>query len=141
MKTDLKEIDIRDIKSNGLKINESYEATELGILEDEIKCLTPIAVNASLQKVEGTIIAHVEVHGVYSRFCSRCLEEIKDDQTDSFDFDYEITSSLKSIDLGEDIRQELIIGLPTKILCQDNCQGICLQCGVNLNKEKCKCKK
>ena len=141
MKIDIHEIDIKDIKTNGLQFSEAYPASELGILDEELKCISPITIKAQLEKVEGTILAHTEVQGIYSFLCSRCLEEVQDHRCELYDFDYEIAGDLKTINLGEDIRQEIILSLPTKILCKDNCRGICIGCGVNLNKEKCTCVK
>ena len=31
--------------------------------------------------------------------------------------------------------------LPTKFLCNDDCKGVCVMCGKNLNKDQCDCKK
>ncbi|BBO87360.1 YceD family protein [Desulfosarcina ovata] len=46
----------------------------------------------------------------------------------------------ESIDLGEEIAQQMIMALPFKPICDDNCRGLCNQCGVNLNKETCSCR-
>lgn len=36
---------------------------------------------------------------------------------------------------------ELIQEFPQKVLCNDECKGLCEQCGVNLNDEDCSCEK
>jgi uncharacterized protein len=38
------------------------------------------------------------------------------------------------------IREYAWLGLPTIALCKTNCQGICLECGGNLNLDECTCK-
>lgn len=43
------------------------------------------------------------------------------------------------LDLTEVVRQELVIAQPSKILCQDNCLGLCLHCGQNKNEASCTC--
>lgn len=45
------------------------------------------------------------------------------------------------IDVTEVIENNIIIELPIKRLCKENCKGLCQQCGVNLNFSKCKCEK
>ncbi|MCX5681113.1 MAG: DUF177 domain-containing protein [Candidatus Omnitrophica bacterium] len=45
------------------------------------------------------------------------------------------------MDVGEDIREEIILGFPDKVLCAEECKGLCAGCGANLNNEKCQCKK
>ncbi len=43
------------------------------------------------------------------------------------------------IDLGEAIREELILSAPAYLLCRDECKGLCPQCGANLNDGPCGC--
>jgi len=41
------------------------------------------------------------------------------------------------MDLTEPVRQALLVALPMKPLCQEDCAGICPQCGANLNETDC----
>lgn len=43
------------------------------------------------------------------------------------------------IDLGELVRQLLIIALPPRSLCREGCKGLCPQCGADLNQGACQC--
>lgn len=43
------------------------------------------------------------------------------------------------IDITDDIRDALLLALPLKAVCRPECQGWCSHCGVNLNKESCRC--
>jgi uncharacterized protein len=43
------------------------------------------------------------------------------------------------VDVSPLIREQLLLALPTKPLCQDDCRGLCPQCGVNLNLKSCTC--
>jgi uncharacterized protein len=45
-----------------------------------------------------------------------------------------------TLDISQEIRDTVILGLPSKILCRQDCRGICPQCGVNLNEAECDCK-
>ncbi len=45
----------------------------------------------------------------------------------------------QSINLFEPVRDQLIISIPIKPLCNVNCNGLCPRCGQNLNEKKCKC--
>ena len=49
------------------------------------------------------------------------------------------TGSGHILDLSEAVRQYLDIGTPMNPICSDNCSGICLTCGVNLNETSCAC--
>jgi uncharacterized protein len=43
------------------------------------------------------------------------------------------------IDLNELMREQFYLALPMKPLCQEDCQGLCAQCGTNLNTGTCEC--
>ena len=44
-----------------------------------------------------------------------------------------------SIDVSLLVREQFFLSLPSSPLCQETCKGLCEQCGVNLNSEKCSC--
>ena len=44
------------------------------------------------------------------------------------------------LDLSEAVRQYAIIGVPMKVLCREECAGLCMVCGKNLNEGSCYCK-
>ncbi len=88
--------------------------------------------------------------------CSRCLEPVQVD----FDLPLEIEVDLSMtdqerlddlneqpfiVDQNLDVEQllvnELLMNLPMKVLCKDDCKGICSKCGANLNKVTCSCDK
>jgi uncharacterized protein len=83
--------------------------------------------------------------------CVRCLEPV------SYPLDFEIAEryifadqeSLEEqvyliapdgmVDITEPVRQQIWVNLPLQSLCRPNCQGLCAQCGANLNYESCTC--
>ncbi len=44
------------------------------------------------------------------------------------------------INLGEAVRDTIILEIPMRSLCNEDCKGLCPHCGINLNFEKCDCK-
>ena len=43
------------------------------------------------------------------------------------------------LDLTETVRQYLLIGAPYRLLCNEDCRGLCASCGGDLNMEQCRC--
>ena len=43
-------------------------------------------------------------------------------------------------DLGETIREQIILGLPMQLICRASCKGLCALCGKDLNEGPCQCK-
>lgn len=87
-------------------------------------------------------------------FCSRCLKDLvypmnlniskeidfnlsEEERAESLDE----TNYLIGYNLDTDILiyDEILIGFPTKLLCSENCKGICKNCGANLNEKTCNC--
>ena len=86
--------------------------------------------------------------------CDRCLKDVEVkipldfqkkisvdpehvDQSDELDETNYIDGS--NLDVKQLVRNELLVGWPTKILCSDDCKGICSICGQNLNEGTCDC--
>ncbi|MFN0157446.1 MAG: YceD family protein [Bacteroidota bacterium] len=44
------------------------------------------------------------------------------------------------LDIAEDVRQTILLGIPLKLLCREQCAGLCPHCAKNLNEELCDCK-
>lgn len=44
------------------------------------------------------------------------------------------------LDITADIREDILISLPSKYLCSKECSGLCPTCGKNMNREQCECK-
>jgi uncharacterized protein len=45
----------------------------------------------------------------------------------------------EEVDVSPLIREQLLLALPTRPLCEEGCRGLCPQCGVNLNLKSCVC--
>lgn len=50
-----------------------------------------------------------------------------------------IPYSGESIDLRQEIAQQIVMALPFKPLCSETCKGLCSGCGVDLNRTPCQC--
>jgi len=133
-------ISLNNIPEEGIQMDRALSAKDLGLHETDVQYLSPLAVHAKVDKADDAVVAQVRVVGKYRFSCARCLEPIEQERTDTFDLALEIDETTEFIDLAEDIRQEMVVALSYRILCSENCAGLCKDCGVNLNKEKCKCK-
>jgi uncharacterized protein len=50
-----------------------------------------------------------------------------------------LTPGFPVIDLAEDVRQVLQLAIPLKLLCREDCAGLCPRCAINLNEATCSC--
>lgn len=129
------------------------------ILEDfEYNTYKPLTngvdIKGSAYQRVGVVYLDLTVSFVFSGVCDRCADEITKNycfdlhkilvqkmENDDDDFDDYIIVENQNLDLDELIWEELVLFLPAKMLCNEDCKGLCQKCGKNLNKEKCDCKK
>ena len=74
--------------------------------------------------------------------CDTCLEELDMKLTDEERVnDLDESSYLTGMDLDVDqlVYLEVLMSWPLKVLCREDCKGICSQCGKNLNDGPCGC--
>jgi uncharacterized protein len=69
--------------------------------------------------------------------CSRCLEDYEFSVSSSFEVHAPFNQG--TLDITDEVRQSLLLALPLKPLCRENCAGICQHCGKNMNQEPCIC--
>lgn len=43
------------------------------------------------------------------------------------------------LDVDKLVSDEVVVALPTKVLCREDCKGLCSICGTNLNHSSCSC--
>jgi uncharacterized protein len=72
--------------------------------------------------------------------CTRCSEFFSTTVTDS-DFlrAYSASEDTDSVDITEDMREDLLLYIPAFPVCSEECKGLCAQCGADLNKGICDC--
>lgn len=130
-----------------IKLSDLLEAGEVSGSVDNYVCpeiadsaaKQVISIRYTLRALEGNVLANGTISAVLTQTCSRCLN--------SFDFPIEIPicqvypSTLEEIDLEGEIRELLILNAPTIPVCDENCKGLCPQCGKDLNKSICACVK
>ena len=84
--------------------------------------------------VRGTLAAELEMR------CARCAEFFSTTVAVS-DFlrAYPAPEGMDSVDITEDLREEILLHVPGFAVCSADCKGICPQCGADLNKGSCGC--
>lgn len=133
-------IQVRDIPYEGLICTEDILPENLDLQEDEIiHLLSPLHIQAKVERVKQTVFVHAEVEGKYAFTCDRCLKPYDKVQNNSIELAFEIQPTTEWIELNEEIRQEIILVYPVKTICREDCLGLCPVCGTNLNLGKCTC--
>ncbi|MCL1909850.1 MAG: DUF177 domain-containing protein [Kiritimatiellaeota bacterium] len=51
----------------------------------------------------------------------------------------EIPDGTDFLDLTEEVREAIILAFPGYPVCREDCKGLCMTCGTNLNERTCAC--
>jgi len=92
------------------------------------RCLTPVTVPVSGHLEE-------EYQPTIDVETGRPVHREAEEQDDSF---FSISAN-HEMDLTEPVRQAMLVEMPLKPLCREDCKGLCPQCGANLNEGPCDC--
>jgi len=159
MKLDISEIVARPGTRYGYDINEDCQDLE-GVV-----CVSPVTGHIEFTNTGRLIVATGNLAGTVELECGRCLKcfpmrlcaEIQEhhkfhrplapmaaevEEVEDVEELSEETPELwegNLFDLGELIRQSLLIGIPFRPLCDEDCKGLCITCGANLNEGPCGC--
>lgn len=137
--------------SEELLIINAHHATEEGVTVagtlagsavddgDEHAHCNHLTYTLTLFKMTEGVLVRGHLDGSFRAPCDRCLcEHDVDVTTDDVNHYVEIDDD-PMIDLTGNIREDILIELPTKWLCAENCRGLCPTCGQNLNTTPCQC--
>ncbi len=108
----------------------------------------PISVNGTVT-ITGEHSAYLDGEVVFSvkGECTRCLKDTEKEYALNFQEGVESNNpdgypvKNDTVDLRPIVDDLIAINSPVTFLCSEDCKGICTGCGVNLNDDKCKCKK
>ena len=100
----------------------------------------PLRLRVEAWKSENDLTVDAHIEGERSFTCSLCLEEFNNLFEKDFTLHYDIKGR-DSVLIDPEVRDEIILDHPIRILCSPQCRGLCLFCGANLNHETCDCKK
>jgi len=120
--------------------------------EDEELISGAVEVRSTVENRAGIVTYCGKADFVLCAECDRCAESFSRQMT--VDFEHVLVSELQSdenddyvlvegmkLDAASLIREDIILSLPTQILCKQDCKGLCHICGTNLNYKQCGCKK
>ncbi len=132
---------VDQIRAEGLVIESELNSGALALDTELAEVAVPLRLRVSLRRVNDVVTARMEVNGVLSFVCCRCLSKFETCLNKEFTNDYPLDKGERFIDLDPDLRDFIMLEYPMNPLCKQDCRGICPKCGVNLNEAAaCNCK-
>ena len=123
---------------------------EIDISELEPRAKAPVGVSGQVRNRAGVLLLEMNISGVIDVLCDRCAKKFQRkvevfyetavaDHIMGEDSDDILVCEDDLLDVDELAGQIFILELPSKNLCKEDCKGLCLKCGTDLNISTCNC--
>jgi len=160
-------IDVRAIsKDTGalMEVDISLEPAQIGLESESFEFSCPVRFEGTVKNVSrGVLQLEGKFSAIVKSICDRCLSEVAfevgdrlnvifksmHNQNQNSEFDYENAPEYddddeyrySGYDLIPDkaIRDAVLLTLPNKVLCREDCKGFCIKCRTNISETNCKC--
>lgn len=147
---------VRDILADPrivINVEETLDLPTISFGGEEITITQSPVINGKIRNLDGTML---EFKGsaelVMMMSCSRCMEDVEvplllefsqrfqpaETMGEKQDEDAEVFADYR-LDLLEFVINEIRLGVPMKVVCREDCKGLCPKCGRNLNEGPCNC--
>lgn len=151
-------IEVESLDKAGKEFSHAYAPGDLMFDDDAVRFVETVNLTgrASRKNAEvslrGKIVTRVEVA------CDRCQRNVSVPVNADFDMKYipaqsgggeeaelqadDLDASVyeeDAIDADELVREQVLLNLPMRSLCKEECRGLCAGCGADLNEEACSC--
>ncbi|HET7042961.1 MAG TPA: DUF177 domain-containing protein [Gemmatimonadales bacterium] len=146
-------VDLRDLQRGPVETVGEVEPTDEVLQGLELGLTGPLKIRGRLQAAgEGDVYWRGAFTGETRGACRRCLTEVtlpisaQVDVLFSADPDaaddpsvYPLAARATHVDLRPVLREELVLAVPTYLLCREDCAGLCPRCGADLNQGPHEC--
>ena len=146
--------DMKDLRHEDFKEFETLvPPVSLGLNYEEVEFIKPLSCAVQLfRQGNDNVYVAADVETKISVECRRCISPFEVDITTTLELLFAIGSESseqreaderfydgETLDLSEDVRQSLTLEIPLWPLCSETCEGLCPECGAELNINACSC--
>jgi uncharacterized protein len=136
-----------------------YQPEELNPVDERVSLTAPAAVNGKVRLSGNQVFVNGHVEARAQVECDRCLKPVELPVNADFtleyisDSDYQTARAVEltedemsvsvfdgeAIDVDEIVKEQILLAVPTRMLCREDCKGICPECGTDRNTGECNC--
>jgi uncharacterized protein len=153
-------IDLKNLEGGKGDFARVYQPDELDPVDERIQLIAPVAINGKVRLAGNEVFVKGHVETGAQVECDRCLQGVELPVSSDFALEYvsdseygsgaviaELTEAEMSvsvfegeaIDVEEIVKEQILLAVPTRMLCREDCKGICPECGTDLNMGDCSC--
>jgi uncharacterized protein len=152
-------IELDKLEGRSARWEHTYEPDELVLDDEHARLVEPPRVTARVKRSghEVRLAGHIQARAEVD--CDRCLKSVIVPVETTFDVTYvpavdylegdaaelqaeDLSLSVyedEAIDMDELVREQVLLAMPARALCSEDCKGLCPVCGANRNEKPCEC--
>ena len=152
-------IELDKLEQAGNRFAHVYEPEEIVLDEEYVRLTSPPEVTGRVERSGQKVRLRGKINTTAEVDCDRCLKSVSVPVETEFDVTYvpeeDYTSSEaaelqeedlslsvfdgETIDIDELVREQVLLTLPNRALCGEECKGLCPVCGADRNVNLCDC--
>ena len=153
-------IEVETLSEKARPFAHTYQPEEVSLDEEQARIASEVKVSGSARRKREELRFRGEIEADVEVLCDRCLaparmplkvefdtgfipqeaEAVKSENVELLPDDLGIAAyEGDAVDLDELVREQILLALPGRHLCRDECKGLCQGCGADLNAGQCSC--
>jgi len=136
-----------------------YQPEDLNPVDERVSLIAPAAVNGKVRLSGNEVFVNGHIDTRAQVECDRCLKPVELPVNVDFTLEYISGSEYEAsqtaalteeemsvsvfdggaIDVDEIVKEQILLAVPTRMLCREDCKGICPDCGIDRNTGECDC--
>lgn len=148
-----------DSLEKGGEFAQTYQPDDLKLDEDDVRLIEPVEIRGRLRKGNWEVKLAGRLSGKLEAPCARCLQPValpiaaefserfvpevswgSEEQHELHEEDLDLAVfDGEALEIDDVVREELLLAMPTQVLCREDCKGLCPTCGVDRNVNQCEC--
>ena len=152
-------IELANLEGGKAEFTNVYQPAELDLGDERVKLCGPTSVTGKIRHAGTEVFVSGHVDSCAQVDCDRCLKTIELPLSSDFTLEYVADSAYgdnrnlelteeqmalsvlegDAIDVDEVTKEQILLAVPTRSLCNDDCKGFCPTCGADKNAGECGC--
>jgi len=151
-------LELASLKESGGKFAQVFQPEEF-VIDERVHLNGPLRLSGRVAQSKSKVVITGQLEGRGHIDCDRCLKPVELPLAGDFRVEYvtpetyEATNQVElnesdmqlsvfdgeAIDLDDLVREQILLTLPSRVLCEDDCKGLCPVCGSDRNIVSCQC--
>ncbi len=152
-------IELENLEGGKSEFAHVYQPDDLNPVDERVSLIAPATFSGKVRLAGNEVFVNGHVETRAQVECDRCLQPVETPVDADFALEYITDSEYESsetaelteaemavsvfdgegIDVDEVVKEQIVLAVPTRMLCREDCKGICPECGADRNTGDCNC--